>query len=200
MAQRDGGESGYAGKILAGGQRLLDIINDILDLTEMETGSAGESLIYLSDEISSAVAAAQPKAALAQVRLVAEVSEELPPFLGDGKRIARGLSHLIDNALKFTPANGETLVCAHFEADNTLSVEVRDTGIGMKSEMIQEIFFQQDARLARKHEGIGLGLTYVTKMAELHRAKFELCSEEGHGTVARLTFPRASVVRPSEAA
>ena len=200
IVEREVAESEYAGEILAGGKRLLDIINDILDLTEMEHESAGDSLVYLDDLIESAVAAAQSQAGHAQLRLEAAPAEKLPPLLGDSKRVARALSHLIGNALKFTPAHGEIHVSARLESDGTLSMEVRDTGAGMSCDKIQEAFSQQDSRLGRKHEGLGLGLTYVAKVAELHQARLDITSREGRGTIVRLIFPRRRLARRLEVA
>ena len=200
IVQRENSESEFAAEILAGGKRLLDIINDILDLTEMESALAGEGLIYLGDVMDSALAAAGEPARLAQLRLAAAIPPDLPPLRGDSKRIARALSHLIGNALKFTPAHGEILVSARLEGDGALSLEVRDSGPGMACEKNREAFIQQDARLGRKHEGLGLGLTYVSKVAERHQAKLDIRSGEGSGTLVRLTFPRARLARRLEVA
>ena len=200
IVQREIAESEYAAEILAGGKRLLDIINDILDLTEMETASAGQGLVYLGDVVESALAAAAMGASFSKLHLAGSIAPDLPPLLGDSKRIARALSHLIGNAVKFTPAHGEIQVAARLEGDGTLSLEVRDTGPGMTCEKIREAFSQQDARLTRQHEGLGLGLTYVSKVAELHQAKLDITSGAGRGTIVRLTFPVGLQARRLEVA
>jgi signal transduction histidine kinase len=84
-----------------------------------------------------------------------------------------------------------------------LVLEVADNGSGMTAETqekIREAFSQSDSRLGRRHEGLGLGLTYVSRVAEFHHAKFELVSEAGTGTRARLAFEPYRLARALEVA
>jgi signal transduction histidine kinase len=188
-----GHEEEYGQEILNSGQRLLAIVNDILDLTEMTSKpeEPDESLVYLGDCIAAAVIEGQPAARAVGVILKAAIPNDLPALHGDNKRISRALAHLVSNAVKFTPEGGAAVITAQCNPDQSVVVDVMDTGAGMTPETrerIQEAFSQSDNRLGRRHEGLGLGLTYVNRVAEFHHAKFDLFSEVGKGTRARLIF------------
>lgn len=201
----EGRREEYAGEILGSGQRLLGIINDILDLTEMtsNTGMREESLVYLGDCIEAVVAEQQAAARAASISLSATVPNDLPPLQGDNKRISRALSHLISNAIRFTAEGGAAIVAVRQDQNGSVILDVADNGAGMTAEArerIRDSFSQSDNRLGRRHEGLGLGLTYVNKVAEFHHAKFELFSEIGKGTCARLTFAPPQPSRAREVA
>jgi two-component system sensor histidine kinase/response regulator len=195
----------YAREILGSGQRLLGIINDILDLTEMAShaGAPDQGLVYLNDCIAAVVAEGQPAARAAGITLKAAVPNDLPPLSGDNKRISRALSHLVSNAIKFASEGGAAVVTARQNPDRSLTLEVMDNGVGMTPEArakLCESFSQSDNRLGRRHEGLGLGLTYVNKVAEYHSARFDLFSEIGKGTRARLIFAPGEVLQAREVA
>jgi signal transduction histidine kinase len=195
----------YANEILDGGQRLLAIVNDILDLTEMmsKPDQPVEGLVYLGDCIAAVIAERQPAARAAGVTLKAVMPSDLPALRGDSRRISRALSHLVSNAIKFAPEGGTAVIAARQESDGSLVLEVTDNGGGMTAETqekIREAFSQSDSRLGRRHEGLGLGLTYVSRVAEFHHAKFELVSEAGTGTRARLAFAPYRLARALEVA
>jgi signal transduction histidine kinase len=194
----------YAGEILSNGYRLLDLINDILDLAQMEAGEqpAERDLIYLSDCVPTLIAKAEGAARAAGVTLKAAVPNDLPALYGDSKRVSRAIGHLIANAVKFTPAGGSAAVQAR-AADTLLIVEVMDTGVGISSEARQRIFdsfAQSETQLGRRYEGAGLGLTYVAKVAALHDAALDIVSETGRGTCVRLAFKCAQSERVLEVA
>jgi signal transduction histidine kinase len=195
----------YVQEILGGGQRLLAIINDILDLTEMmsKPDQVSRDLVYLSDCITSAMAEHQAAARAAGITLEAAVPADLPALNGDNKRITRALSHLVANAVKFAPQGGAAVITACQNTDRALILEVIDNGAGMTAETqerVREAFSQSDNRLGRRYEGLGLGLTYVGKVAEFHHAKFDLLSEVGKGTRARLIFESAQIIMAREVA
>ncbi len=194
----------YAGEILANGHRLLDLINDILDLTQMEAGEqkASRDLVYLSDSVPALVAKAEAGARVAGITLRSTVPEDLPALFGDSKRLTKAVAHLVANAIKFTPPGGVVTVQVR-PGDGTLLIEVTDTGVGIAPEARQRIldsFSQSETQLARRYEGIGLGLTYVAKVAALHDAALDIISEAGHGTCVRLTFKSDEVERALEVA
>jgi signal transduction histidine kinase len=182
----------YASQILVSGRKLLELINDILDLTEMESGETAVSkcLVYLSDCTRSLVDDVEAVAGVAGLTLKIDLPEDLPPILGDHKRIRRAIAHLISNAIKFTPRGGSVIVAVR-NSDGALVVEVSDTGIGIPAtarKRIREDFWQNDGKLGRRYEGTGLGLAYVARVARLHGARFDMYSEPGNGTCVRLTF------------
>jgi signal transduction histidine kinase len=185
-------QADYAGEILSNGRRLLDLINDILDLTQMETPETAldQDLFYLSDCLPVLIEKAEPAARVAGVTLRTRIPDGLPPLHGDAKRIAKAIAHLVGNAIKFTPQGGAAVVAVHHSAA-TLVVEVMDTGVGISAaarERIREDFWQQEGHLSRRHEGTGLGLAYVARVADLHGAGFSILSEPGKGTCVRLIF------------
>jgi len=193
----------YAGEILGTGRRLLDLINDILDLTLMETETSERGLVYLCDCVAATLAAAQPSARAEGVNLKASLGDQIPPLLGDSKRVTKALSHLVSNAIKFTPAGGAAVILAGRTPAGALSLEVIDNGVGMPPETRERIwegFLQHDGRLGRRYEGVGLGLTYVAKVAELHEAKLDIFSEKGKGTCVRMTFQPHRLARQLEVA
>jgi two-component system cell cycle sensor histidine kinase PleC len=128
---------------------------------------------------------------------------DLPALRGDNRRISRTLSHLVSNAIKFSSGGDTTLITARQDPDQSLVLEVADDGAGMTpetQEKIREAFSQSDSRLGRRHEGLGLGLTYVGRVAEFHHATFDLASEAGKGTRARLVFDPSLLCRVLEVA
>jgi signal transduction histidine kinase len=184
----------YLQEIHGSGIRLLDLINDILDLIQMDSGDATLSSepIFVGDCIANVIGKMLPEAERAGISLTSVVSENLPLVRGDGRRLQKALRHLVANAIKFTGSGGKARVAACLNPDHTLSVEVRDNGPGMPPEArarILEAFAQYDSRLARNHEGIGLGLTFVHRVAELHGAVLHISSNPGEGTCVVMTFP-----------
>src|SRR5215472_8064598 len=131
----------YANEILEGGQRLLAIVNDILDLTEMmsKPEQPVEGLVYLGDCISAVIAERQPAARAAGVTLKAVMPSDLPALRGDSRRISRALSHLVSNAIKFAPEGGTAVIAARQESDGSLVLEVTDNGGGMTAETQEKI-------------------------------------------------------------
>ena len=195
----------YLAEIHDNGARLLELINDILDLVMMESGDAvaGGEPIYVADCVASTVARLQPLADQAGVNLTCAVAEGLPLLHGDSKRLQKALLHLGANAVKFTGKGGMARIAAHLGADRRLVLEVCDNGPGMPlAEQARnlEIFSQQDARLARGHEGVGLGLALVRRVADLHQAAFEIRSKPGEGTTVRLSFPKERIGNALEVA
>lgn len=194
----------YAGEILSNGHRLLDLINDILDLTQMEAGEqpAERDLIYLSDCVPGLIAKAQPAAQAAGITLKAVIPDDLPALYGDSRRINKAIGHLIANAVKFTGTGGAVVVQARADA-TALLVEVMDTGVGISEEARQRIFdsfSQSETQLGRRYEGVGLGLTYVAKVVALHDARLDIISEAGRGTCVRLAFKYAQLEQALEVA
>jgi signal transduction histidine kinase len=196
----------YSGEILRSGKRLLDLINDILDITHMESdgaAAAGDDAIYLDDCVESVMQDLQTVADTAGVMLKASIPPGLPALHGEVKRLTRALWHLVSNAIKFTPQGGAAVVTASTFADESLIVDVIDTGVGTAPEAqqkIREAFSQQEGYLSRRFEGVGLGLTYVRKVVELHGARLDIVSEVNKGTRVRIIFPRHRLSQSREVA
>jgi signal transduction histidine kinase len=185
------------------GVRLLNLINDILEITQMDTQEAGSAeLVNLSDIIGTVMGKMQPQAGEAGVRLQSHLAEPVPALRGDGRRLQKALLHLVSNAIKFTQRGGCATIAVRSRADG-LAIEVSDNGVGMPLGAEAKIvtpFSQYDSSLARKHEGVGLGLTYVRRVADHHDAVLQIFSELGKGTRVVMDLPGERVVTAQEVA
>jgi signal transduction histidine kinase len=188
----------YLQEINASGIRLLDLINDILEITLMDTEATSPGdLVFVPDIISDVISIARARADAMGVTLTSSISGTIPTLYGNSRRIQKALLNLVSNAVKFSERGGRALVAADMEA-GCLRVMVRDNGIGMPAgseELVTDIFSQCDTSLARKHEGIGLGLTYVSRVAHLHDATLKITSRQSEGTTVTLVFPVQRIVQ-----
>lgn len=186
---------GYVSNILESSRHLLDVINDILDLSRIEAG-----MVELEDEwldVAEIVEWAAGRVTTAvdgekKARLVSIAADGLPYLAADKRAIKQILLNLMSNAMKFTPADGEVRVEVECVRDNTLEVRVIDTGIGIPKDRLKEVlqpFVQVESTLARRFEGSGLGLAITKSLVEAHGGTIELTSELGKGTQVTLSFP-----------
>jgi two-component system sensor histidine kinase/response regulator len=176
--------------IAAGGGRiLLGMINDLLDVEKMESGSS--QLQY--DDLD---AAALVSGAIAQVAFLAEenwttiatdVASNLIPFSGDAKKLSRTLVNLIGNAIKFT-GPGTVTVSAHQENGETIRFAVRDTGQGIPAESFGRIF-EKFGQLDSRRVGTGLGLAFCKLAVEAHGGAIAVQSTIGSGSTFSFTIP-----------
>ena len=189
---------GYAADIHRSGTHLLELINDILDLSRAEIGKMelNDALVDLKSVISNSVAMVRTRAHETAIRLTAELPSDLPLLYADERKLKQILLNLLSNALKFTPNGGTVSVAVVKEISGDLIVTVSDTGIGIAQgdiERVFEPFVQLDSSLARKYEGTGLGLPLSRRWAQLNGGSLVLESKLGAGTVARLRFPKERV-------
>ena len=194
----------YLGHIHAAGVHLLQLVNDVLDLSKMDANrlDLDEVEIDIDGVITSVVGLLTTDAAAAGVAVQKELAEGLPSLRGDIRRIRQVLLNLLSNAIKFTPPGGTVTFRATAFADG-LAIAVADTGIGIASADIPtalERFGQVDSRLARKYEGTGLGLPLSKKLMELHDGSLAIESAPGTGTTVTITFPLERVVQARQAA
>ena len=193
----------YLGEINGNGHRLLDLINDILDITQIDSGETDVTdLIYLPDIVDTVIGNMLPLAQAADVTLESALSEHLPLVRGDAKRLQKAVTNLVSNAVKFTGKGGWARISL-YQRGSGLTIDVSDNGAGMPpgaEARILELFSQFDATLARNHEGIGLGLTLVRRVADLHGAALEISSKLGEGTQVRFTLPAHRLVANREVA
>jgi signal transduction histidine kinase len=194
----------YLGHIRAAGVHLLQLVNDVLDLSKMDANrlDLDEVEIDIDGVIASVVGLLTTDAAAAGVTVQKELLEGLPSLRGDIRRVRQVLLNLLSNAIKFTPSGGTITFRAAAHADG-LAIAVADTGIGIASTDIPtalERFGQVDGRLARKYEGTGLGLPLSKKLMELHDGSLDITSTPGIGTTVTITFPPERVVQARQAA
>jgi len=177
------------------GHSLLNLINDILDLSKVESGKmtlAAEPL-DLAEMTLGVLQALKPLAQSRNLEVSSELPAGLPPALGDAVRVKHVITNLVANAIKFTR---EGSVCVRAETlDDKLRVSVEDTGIGIKAEALAFIFdeFRQaESGTTRDFGGSGLGLAIARKLVELHGGSIGVESEPGKGSRFWFTLPLAS--------
>jgi PAS domain S-box-containing protein len=189
----------YTKLVLQSGRHLLDVINDILDLARVDAGKfelSEEDNIDLRQVVEACVALTKHRADIGQLTLAVEIEHRLPLIVADPTRLKQVLLNLLSNAIKFTEPGGSATVRAYRAAEGGVALEVNDTGIGMTQAEIEialEPFGQVDARLAREHEGTGLGLPLTRRLVELHGGTLYVQSEKGRGTTVTVTLPAARV-------
>ncbi len=189
----------YVSDIQNSGRHLLQIINDLLDLSKLEAGKQElyETEVSLPELAETSLSLVQERARTGDVTLVADLPRSLPPVFADERILKQILINLLSNAVKFTPPDGEIAVRMERTAHGGLAIVVADTGIGMtpaEIEVALSPFGQVDSSLARQHQGTGLGLPLVRSLAELHGGTLSLTSEPGSGTVATVSLPAERVL------
>lgn len=191
----------YAQSIYGSGSHLLGVINDILDISRMDSGEIELDLdsVEVGSVIGECIDALAPTAQNESMCIERDIE---PAFLMvDRRRLRQMLFNLLSNAVKFTPHRGQVNVTAVSTHDG-FAITVSDTGIGMEPDSIPkalERFGQIDSSLARKYEGVGLGLPLTKQLAELHGATLSIESVPGAGTTATILFPRGCVLTQGHA-
>lgn len=184
----------YADLVRDAAAHLLAVVNDILDISKMQSGGYALDLrdVDIDEILQVAVASLKPAAAGAAVTLAALVDADLPTLRGDPARLRRVFANLIGNAVRFTPRGGKVTVEARALPDGSIVVHVRDTGLGMSEEEIAVAltpFAQVDASPSRWREGTGLGLPIARALVQLHGGRLEIHSAKGQGTVVSIMLP-----------
>jgi signal transduction histidine kinase len=174
------------------GRHLLRLINEVLDLSKIEAGRMELSLGEYSarDIVETVTASLRSLAAEKGLEFIARVEEDIPPAVGDGKRLTQCLMNLAGNALKFTK-EGRVEIGVELRA-NTLVYRVSDTGIGIPQDQISKLFeeFRQlDATVAHEFGGTGLGLSITKKFVELHGGRVWAESQVGQGSTFFFSVP-----------
>jgi signal transduction histidine kinase len=187
------GYKDYAKAVHDSGAHLLEIINDILDLSKIEAGKVElhEESVAIDGIIGACVRLVEERAKEGDVRLSVELPDGLPTVLADPRLLKQILLNLLSNAVKFTPQGGSVKVSAELDGGGAI-VSVVDTGIGMAAGDVERAmlpFTQIDSALNRKFSGTGLGLPIANSLTAMHGGRLEFESELGHGTTARIRLP-----------
>ena len=190
---------GFLQSINQSGRDLLVVINDILDMSRIETGDLklAEGAVDLEQCIEGTIALISEQAAAKSLILLESLPDDLPDLIGDQAKIKQMLLNLLTNAVKFTEAGGENEIGVKFDSRSGLDLFVRDNGVGMDEAELARArlsFAQLNDSASRQHGGLGLGLAITTAVAELHGGSFTLSSEPGAGTKATLHFPAERIV------
>jgi signal transduction histidine kinase len=191
----------YTHDIATSGRHLLDLVNEILDLSKVEAGrmELEPSEFSLAETIHGALGFVRERAASHRITLTADVSTDLGTVRADERKVRQVLLNLLSNAVKFTPDGGTIAVRAQRRAGE-VQVAVRDTGIGIAPEDQAKVFdeFQQVGTAGdRSREGTGLGLTLAKRFIELHGGRIWVESEIGKGTTLTFAIPVGAVAAPA---
>jgi signal transduction histidine kinase len=194
----------YAADINRSGVHLLEVINDILDISRIEAGTVelNEEAFEPARVIKSCIDLVRDRAKDGGIDIELDAPDELPPLKADQGKLKQILSNLLSNALKFTPSGGRITVSAQITTYGAFQLGVSDTGIGMRPEDIPIAltpFRQIDNRLERAFEGTGLGLPLVKSLTELHDGTVSIESTLGQGTAVHVTLPPRRVGRANGA-
>jgi signal transduction histidine kinase len=195
----------YITDIHSSGTHLLEIINDILDLSKAEAGKLelSEEIFDLRQTIRSVEKLTGSQAQGAGLCTAFRFPKDLPLLRADERKTKQVLINLIGNAVKFTPRGGVIEVAGRLDRQAGLAITVADTGIGIAPEDLQRVlepFGQVDSSLSRLHQGTGLGLPLVKAIMGLHGGTLDLKSEVGVGTTVTVVFPRERMVAVCELA
>jgi signal transduction histidine kinase len=189
----------YVDDIHASGSHLLQIINDILDLSKAEAGKIdlSEDMFDLRDIMRAVDQLTAGHVYAAELTQSADLPDDLPPLRGDERKTKQVLVNLITNAVKFTPAGGRIAITARFDPEDGLAITVTDSGIGIAEGDLDRVlkpFEQVDSSLSRQHQGTGLGLPLVKAIMEAHGGRLRLKSVLGAGTAVTVVFPPERVI------
>jgi PAS domain S-box-containing protein len=186
----------YLGDILVSAKHLLQLINDVLDLSKVEAGK----MEFMPERIDLAIVVGEVRdivrglAAKRRIRLKTEIDPALSGVEADLKSVKQILYNYLSNALKFTPEEGDVTVRVLADEDSEyFRIEVEDTGIGIKTEDMNRLFveFQQlDSSTAKRYAGTGLGLALTKKIVEAQRGRVGVRSTPGAGSIFYAVLPR----------
>ncbi len=185
----------YAGYINEAAKHLLELINQVLDISKIHSGRMELSIgqVDVAEQVRHCLQLIMPRAAEGGVTMREELPEDLPVIEGDETRIRQIILNLLSNAVKFTPRGGEvTAACAWLEEQGMMEIRICDTGEGMTPQEVAracEPFEQIHDQLKKKHEGTGLGLPISIAIAEMHGGRLEISSRKGEGTCIRVLLP-----------
>jgi len=188
-------QSKYATNILISGKHLLQLINDILDLSKVEAGKV--ELEYVDFEVQTVLEGAKilvlSIAEKKKIRITVTVEPELTTINGDVSKFKQIIYNLLSNAIKFTPDGGSITVDGR-RKEGMAQISVTDTGIGISPEAAKKLFqpfVQADSSTSRKYGGTGLGLSLVKQFVELHGGRVWVESGPDRGSTFIFTMPVA---------
>ena len=187
--------------IVAAGEHLLALINDVLDIARIETGNLSLSLepILLSEVVEESVSLMRPLAD--EHRVTTEVRDlDGLAVQADRQRLKQVLINLVSNAIKYNREGGSIVVSSVSTSDGTVTVEVTDTGVGIDEKNLQRLF-QPFERLGAEQsgiEGVGVGLSLCRSLTEAMHGSIEASSELGEGSTFSVTLPAATVAAPTD--
>lgn len=192
----------YSSDIFESGRKLLNIINEILDLSKIEAGKKElkETEFSIALCLDSVLGSISGKVKDKNLVLMNEC-QALPRMVGEEVAIKNILKNILSNALQFTPEEGRITIFSNFDHDGALRISVSDTGIGLSTKDIEKAlspFGQIDNALDRSGDGTGLGLPLSKALIKLHGGRLEILSEKGIGTTVAIIIPAERIKRQGQ--
>jgi PAS domain S-box-containing protein len=189
----------YLRDINRSGNHVLDLVNDLLDISKIEAGEQemNYEAVSLNDTLAETVALMQPQANRERVIIRSSFPSRLPEVVADLRSVRQIALNLLSNAIRYTQAGGQVIVSTSYEASGDIVMRVRDTGVGMSQAEIEQAmkpFKQVNALRRPRGDGTGLGLPLTKAMVEANRARFAISSTPGEGTLVEVTFPSTRVL------
>ncbi len=188
----------YANLINDSGHHLLNLVNDILDISKIEAGRYEICCepFALPGVVEKTCSMLMPQAMEQKVEVINNVPADLPELNADSRACRQILTNLLSNAIKFSHEGGKVKVTAKVVA-GAIEMKVCDNGIGIDPDNLKAIgqpFFQVENKITRNFEGTGLGLFLVKGLIELHNGQFKIESEQEQGTTVTVSLP-VSIVK-----
>ncbi|MBX3567851.1 MAG: PAS domain S-box protein [Rhizobiaceae bacterium] len=189
----------YLRDINKSGNHVLDLVNDLLDISKIEAGEQEMTYeaVSLNDALAQTVAMMQPQANRERVIIRSSFASRLPDVVADLRSVHQIALNLLSNAVRYTQAGGQVIVSTAYEPSGDVVIRVRDTGIGMTGAEIEQAmkpFKQINALKRARNDGTGLGLPLTKAMVEANRARFTINSTPGEGTLVEVSFPSTRVL------
>jgi PAS domain S-box-containing protein len=189
----------YLRDINRSGNHVLDLVNDLLDISKIEAGQQemAYEAVSLNDTLAETVAMMQPQANRERVIIRSSFASKLPEVVADLRSIRQIALNILSNAVRYTQAGGQVIISTAYEPSGDIVMRVRDTGVGMSHAEIEQALkpFKQINSLKRtRGDGTGLGLPLTKAMVEANRARFSINSTPGEGTLVEITFPSTRVL------
>jgi two-component system, cell cycle sensor histidine kinase PleC len=183
----------YCGDIHQSGQYLLDVINDILDMSKIEAGRIrlDAEPIELEPFLNDAMRVVSGRANDKRLKLTARIGRGIR-LSADHRLLKQIMLNLLSNAVKFTPEGGRVTIRARKTSGGWVSISIADTGIGIPEEALARLgrpFEQVESQLTKSHQGSGLGLAIAKSLTELHHGSMRIHSTPGRGTMVLLRLP-----------
>ncbi|MEM1378426.1 MAG: ATP-binding protein [Pseudomonadota bacterium] len=189
----------YLDDIKKSGRYVVDLVNDLLDISKIESGNQELQFesVSLNETAREVVDMLRPQANRARIIVRAAFDPDLPSVVADQRAAKQIMTNLLSNALRYTPEGGQVVVSTRYLSDGSITLRIRDNGVGMTSEELEGAlrpFKQVGVDDEVKASGTGLGLPLTRAMVEANRAQFEITSTPGEGTDVEIKFPAPRVL------
>jgi two-component system cell cycle sensor histidine kinase PleC len=191
----------YCSDIHQSGQYLLEVINDILDMSKIEAGRIRleKEEIALEAFLNDAMRVVATRADDRKLKLVADIKQGVR-MRADHRLLKQIVLNLLSNSVKFTPRGGRVIVRCR-ASDREVTIAIADTGIGIPRDALAKLgrpFEQVESQLTKSHQGSGLGLAIAKSLTELHGGTMRIRSQLGRGTIVLLRLPADNKIMEAE--